>query len=61
MKTAIFIIGGIMVGIAAADLALGNTTKNPLPDALSNHLDQQTDLVLAAVGAGALWLAHSQL
>jgi hypothetical protein len=50
-----------MVGLAIADLATGNTNHSVLPETISDHLDQQTDLVLAGLGAGALWVAHSQL
>lgn len=61
MKTAVLVFGFVALGIALADLATGNTAHSPLPAIIGDHLDQQSDLLLGAVGAGALWLGFTQL
>ncbi len=61
MKTAVMVLGFAAIAVALADLATGNTSHNPLPAFISDHLDQQEDLALGAVGAAALWLAFTQL
>ena len=45
---------GAAIAVAAIDLMWGNTGKSPLPDAVANQLNQQTDLVLLGGGAAAL-------
>ena len=57
MKLALKLFGFAALIIAAIDLLAGNTGKSILPDFLGNALTQQRDLVLAAVGAGSLYLA----
>ena len=53
IKIAVVVIGAV----GAIDLLLGNTGKSPLPDAVTNMLSQQTDLVLAVLRVIALiWL-----
>jgi hypothetical protein len=61
VKTAVMVLGFIAVGIALADMATGNTNHPLLPDVVGDHLEQQDDLIIGAVGAGALWLAFTQL
>jgi hypothetical protein len=52
IKNVVTILGIVLIGIGAADLLLGNTDHTVLPDAIGDHLTQQSDLVL--IGAGAL-------
>lgn len=61
MKTAVMILGFVAVGIALADLATGNSNKPLLPAVIGDHLEQQDDLWIGGLGAGALYLAFTQL
>ena len=45
----------VLGGVAAADLLAGNTDHPILPDMISNHLTQQTDMILIAI-AVILWI-----
>ena len=60
MKTTLKVVGFFALIISAIDLLLGNTEKTVLPDFIANNLTQQKDLALAAVGAGALYLAYKR-
>jgi hypothetical protein len=60
LRTALLITGFVLVGIGAADMALGNTTKSILPAAIGNNLTQQDDIALTIVGAGILWWGFTQ-
>lgn len=61
MKIALIVAGILAVGISVADLAAGNSNHPILPGFVGDHLDQQADLVIAATGAGLLYLALTQL
>lgn len=60
LKTTLKVVGFLALIVAAIDLLLGSTDKNVLPDFIANNLTQQKDLALAAVGAGALYLAYKR-
>jgi hypothetical protein len=61
LKTAVIVLGFVALGVALADLATGNSNHPLLPAVVGDHLEQQDDLIIGAVGAGALWLAFTQL
>lgn len=56
MHGAVKVVVIAAMAAAAVDLMFGNTGKSPLPDAVTNVLTQQTDLVLLGGGAAALFL-----
>ena len=58
MKVALRIFGFAALLIAVLDLLSGDTGKTILPDFIANSLTQRGDLLLAAVGAGSLYLAY---
>jgi len=47
----VHIIAILFAGIAAADLATGNSNKPILPSFIANYLTQQVDIVLIAISA----------
>lgn len=61
MKPALIVLGFVALGVALADMATGNTDHPILPSIVGNHLDQQSDLAVGAVGAGCLWFAFAKL
>lgn len=50
------IIAFTLIGVGSADLLFGNTNTKILPDALTNVLTQQLDLVLIGVGGILLFV-----
>jgi len=61
VKTALVIGGFLLIGIALADLAAGNSDHPILPAFVGNQLSQQGDLLALAVGGGALFYGYTQL
>lgn len=61
MRHAIVITSIVLGGIAVADLVWGNSTNAVLPDALGNHLNQQTDIALLGAAAIGTWYAFSHV
>jgi hypothetical protein len=61
LKIALTVLGILAIGVAVADLATGNSNHSILPDVIGDHLDQQSDLLVGATGAGLLWFAVTQL
>jgi hypothetical protein len=55
MKNPKKIIALLFLGVGGLDLLFGNTNTPVLPDAVSNVLTQQYDLLLIAVGVYLLF------
>lgn len=60
MKHIIFGVSVLMIGVALADLAYGQTSNPILPDFIGNELDQEKDLALVGLGGAGLWYSITQ-
>lgn len=56
-KTAIVVVGGLVILVGVADLMLGNTNQAILPDAVGNLLSQNVDIFLILASAAAIYLS----
>lgn len=55
MKNPKKIIALLLLGVGGVDLLFGNTNTPVLPESIGNHLTQQIDLLLIAVGVYLLF------